>query len=191
MVATTDWVAGTATATETARATATAGTATGIRPSRNPRLLVDSFVVESGASPWHPTRTSHELARYRSSDEIPLIGVVHQAGSDYLYQCVLGETEEVNIWLYTPLLPSERAAIEAAGCRKADELFAAVQRARWPAGHRTNSVGVIAVRPLKAESDATVEVGVLFSAFRDYLHQLRSHVLLVRRRFATPEVIPA
>ena len=55
MVATTDWVAGTATATETARATATAGTATGIvQVRRNPRLLVDTFVVESGASPWHP-----------------------------------------------------------------------------------------------------------------------------------------
>lgn len=182
MVATMDWVAGTA----TARATAT-----GIRPSRNPRLLVDSFVVESGASPWHPTCTSHEVARYRSSDEIPLVGVVHQAGSDYLYQCVLGQTEEVNIWLYTPLLPSERAAIEAAGSRKADELFARYSKRDGRLAIADNSVGVIAVRPLKADSDATVEVGVLFSALRDYLHNLRAHVQLVRRRFATPQVVPA
>ena len=123
------------------------GNGNGHCPSRNPRPLVDSFVVESGASPWHPTRTSHELARYRSSDEIPLIGVVHQAGSDYLYQCVLGETEEVNIWLYTPLLPSERAAIEAAGCRKADELFARYSRRDGRLAIAHNSVGVITVRP--------------------------------------------
>ena len=115
--------------------------------------------------------TSHEVARYRSSDEIPLVGVVHQAGSDYLYQCVLGQTEEVNIWLYTPLLPSERAAIEAAGSRKADELFARYSRRDGRLAIAHNSVGVIAVRPLKADSDATVEVGVLFSALRDYLQQ--------------------
>ena len=183
MVATTDWVAATATGTRTATDTAAS------RPTRNPRLLVDSFVVESGASPWHPTRTSHEVARYRSSDEIPLVGVVNQAGSDYLYQCVLGQTEEVNIWLYTPLLSSERAAIEAATPRKADELFARYSRRDGRLAIAHNSVGVIAVRPLTADSDGTVEVGVLFAALRDYLRKLRTHVQLVRRRSA-PQVIP-
>ena len=64
-----------------------------------------------------------------ASDEIPLVGVVHQVGSDYLYQCVLGQTEEVNIWLYTPLLSSERAAIEAAGSHAGRRAVRAVQPA--------------------------------------------------------------
>jgi hypothetical protein len=183
-------VAGMATETVAGTATATA-TATGIRPIRNPRLLVDAFVVESGASPWHPTRTTHEVARYRWSDEIPLVGVVHQAGGDYLYQCVLGQTEEVNIWLYTPLLSSERAAIEAATGRKADELFARYSRRDGRLAIAHNSVGVIAVRALNADGDPTAEVGVLFRALRDYLRKLRSHVQSVRTRSATPRVIPA
>ncbi len=158
--------------------------------TRNPRLLVDAFVVESGASPWRPTRCTQELALYRRSHEIPLVGVVEQAGTQYLYQCVLGQTEEVNIWLYTPLLPCERAAIEAASARRASELFVRFSRRDGRLAIAHNSVGVIAVRSLKADGDAAAEVGVLFTALRDYLGRLRAHVQRVRQRFPSPRVTP-
>lgn len=161
-----------------------------LRPIRNPRLLVDGFTVESGASPWKPTRCTREVARYRRSHEIPLVGVVEQSGAHYLYQCVLGQTEEVNIWLYTPLLPSERDAIEAAGPRRADALFVRFSRRDGRLVIAHNSVGVIAIRPLRADSDATAEVGVLFTALRDYLRKLRVHGQRLRGRFASPRVAP-
>ncbi len=164
--------------------------AEGPRTARNPRLLVDAFVVESGASPWQPTRCSREVARYRRSHDIPLVGVVEQAGTHYLYQCVLGQTEEVNIWLYTPLLPSERDAIEAVGPPRATELFARFSRRDGRLVIAHNSVGVIAVRSLRADGDATIEVGVLFTALRDYLRKLRAHRLRVRQRFAATRVAP-
>jgi hypothetical protein len=150
---------------------------------RSPRLLVDGFTVESGANPWQPSRCTRELVRYRRSREIPLVGVVEQSGTQYLYQCVLGQTEEVNIWLYTPLLPAERDAIEAASSRKANELFIRFSRRDGRLVIAHNSVGVIAVRPLRADADPTVEVGVLFSALRTYLGKLRAHGMRLRQRF--------
>ena len=159
--------------------------------TRNPRLLVDAFVVESGASPWHPTRGTREVARYRCSTDIPLVGVLEQAGTHYLYQCVLGQGEEVNIWLYTPLLPCERDAIEAVSARQADELFQRYSRRDGRLAIAHNSVGVIAVRPLKADADPTVEVSVLFAALRDYLGKLRIHAQRVRQRFSTSPPLPA
>ncbi len=158
---------------------------------RNPRLLVDAFVVESGASPWNPARGTREVARYRHSFDIPLVGVLEQAGTHYLYQCVLGQDEEVNIWLYTPLLPSERDSIDAASPRKANELFQRYSRRDGRLAIAHNSVGIIAVRPLKADADPTIEVGVLFTALRDYLGKLRIHAQRVRQRFATSRPIPA
>ena len=158
---------------------------------RSPRLLVDGFSVETGANPWQPTRCTRELVRYRRSRDIPLVGVVEQAGTQYLYQCVLGQSEEVNIWLYTPLLQSERDAIEAASTRKANELFARYSRRDGRLVISHNSVGVIAVRPLKADGDATVEVGVLFTALRTYLRKLRLHGMRLRQRCAATRVAPA
>ena len=165
----------------------------GAAPSRgrNPRLLLDAFVVESGASPWQPTPRTRELVRYRSSDEIPLVGVIEQDGSSYLYQCVLGQAEEVNIWLYTPLLPCERDVIESASPRKANELFARFSRRDGRLAIAHNSVGVIAVRHLKADGDADAEVGVLFSALREYLRQLRLHVQRLRRGWSEARVATA
>ncbi|HTN80288.1 MAG TPA: hypothetical protein VMK16_11480 [Acidimicrobiales bacterium] len=158
---------------------------------RNPRLLLDAFVVESGASPWQPTPRSRELVRYRMSPDMPLVGVVEQDGMSYLYQCVLGQTEEVNIWLYTPLLPCEQAAIDASSPRKANELFARFSRRDGRLAIAHNSVGVIAVRHLRADGDPDLEVGVLFSALRDYLRDLRRHVQRLRRGWAEPRLLTA
>ncbi len=171
-------------------ATPMAGIRTAARTVRNPRLFIDGFTVESGASPWQPTRCTREVARYRRSREIPLVGVVEQSGTQYLYQCVLGQTEEVNIWLYTPLLPVERDAIEAASPRRATELFARFSRRDGRLAIAHNSVGVIAVRALQADSDATTEVCVLFTALRDYVGKLRAHGQHLRRRFVTAQVAP-
>ncbi len=44
-----------ATRTEGMRAAAAMTETPALRPVRNPRLLVDGFTVESGASPWQPT----------------------------------------------------------------------------------------------------------------------------------------
>ncbi len=160
-------------------------------PHRNPRLLVDTFVVETGASPWNPAQGTREVARYRRSAHIPLVGLLEQAGTHYLYQCVLGQDEEVNIWLYTPLLPSERDAIEAASPRKATELFQRYSRRDGRLVIAHNSVGVIAVRPLKADADPTVEVGLLFTALREYLGKLRNHAQRLRQRFAASHPLTA
>jgi hypothetical protein len=39
--------------------------------------------------------------------DIPLAGIVKQNETTYLYACVLGELEPLNIWAYAPLRESE------------------------------------------------------------------------------------
>lgn len=142
--------------------------------------------VEAGACPWQPAPGTHEVARYRMADDLPLVGVVEQHGALFLYQCVLGQLEQVNIWTYTPLLPHERHAIEDASPRRATELIARLGRRPGQIAIAHRSVGLIAVRPLSDAAAAGDEVNVLFGSLSEYWAQLRAHAQRLRRGFNTP-----
>lgn len=55
-----------------------------------------------GAAPWRPSpdaRLIKEYARY----DMPLSGLIEQAGRTYLFECVEGVGMDVNVWAYTPI----------------------------------------------------------------------------------------
>jgi hypothetical protein len=151
-----------------------------------PHGAVRPLRVEAGACPWQPTPGAHEIARYRMVKDLPLLGVVEQDGSLFLYQCVLGEAEQVNIWTYTPLLAHERHAIEDASPRRATELIARLGRRPGQIAIAHRSVGLIAVRPLSHAADTRDEVNVLFGSLSAYWAQLRAHAQRLRREFNAP-----
>jgi hypothetical protein len=157
-------------------------------PTPEPRGVLGTLRVDAGLFPWQPTPGTHEIARYRMADDFPLVGVVEQDGSLFLYQCVLGQGEQVNIWTYTPLLEHERRAIEDASPRRAAELIARLGRRPGQIAIAHRSVGLIAVRPLGHDADTGDEVNRLFGALDDYWAQLRAHTLRVRRGVNTSPV---
>ena len=97
----------------------------------------------------------------------------------------------MNIWLYTPLLPSERDCDRRGEPAEGERAVPALQPSRWPARDRPQQRGSHRRAPLKADADPTIEVGVLFTALRDYLGKLRIHAQRVRQRFAASRPLPA
>ena len=153
-----------------------------------PLGVARALLVETGACPWQPTPRTRELSRYRMADDLPLTGVVEQVGSLYLYQCVLGHVEQVNIWTYTPLLRHEHCAIEEATPGRASALIARYGSRAGQIAIAHRSVGLIAIRPLNDARDADAEVTMLFGALREYWAELRAHAERLRRGWNTHPV---
>jgi sulfur carrier protein ThiS len=68
--------------------------------------------LQIGARPWLGTRKG-EIVEELSFHDIPLVTLVEIDGGIVLAQCIIGEIEVVNVWLYTPVTAADIAAIEA------------------------------------------------------------------------------
>ena len=65
---------------------------------------------ERDAQPWLPASTAVQGLVLNEYD-IPLAGLVKQNETTYLYVCLVGELEPLNIWAYAPLRESEVAEL--------------------------------------------------------------------------------
>jgi hypothetical protein len=75
--------------------------------------VTDLLHPQKGARPWLPAddvRAGEELARY----DIPLVGLIEQGDATFVYSCLIGEVESVNLWAYAHLDSSEVAALRSA-----------------------------------------------------------------------------
>lgn len=75
--------------------------------------MADFIRLQHGAPPWQGSgERSHHIATYHFHD-IPLIGLIKRDGVCYLFRCLGGEVENVNLWSYTLIEPSEIDRLEA------------------------------------------------------------------------------
>lgn len=97
--------------------------------------MSDQLRPQQGARPWLPAGdvTSHLLL---NEYNIPLAGLIEQDGVIYLYVCLLGELEDVNLWAYALLDDTE---INRLASLTGDDLNEAVDRALT---HQTLVVGI-------------------------------------------------
>jgi hypothetical protein len=86
---------------------------------------VSDLLPEQGARPWLPASNVTAVMTLNQYD-IPLSGLVEQNGATYLYVCLLGELEELNIWAYAPLGDPEGHRLVTL---RDDELAAAIDEA--------------------------------------------------------------
>jgi hypothetical protein len=70
--------------------------------SRGRKPVSDQLLPQQGARPWLPADnvTAVEILNQYN---IPLAGLIEQDCVTYLYVCLLGELEELNIWAYALL----------------------------------------------------------------------------------------
>src|SRR5579863_8777207 len=80
------------------RFTSAGVTRSGMRSRERPTMS-DQLRPQQGARPWLPAYdvTSRLLL---NEYNIPLAGLIDQDGVTYLYACLLGELEDVNLWAY-------------------------------------------------------------------------------------------
>jgi hypothetical protein len=74
--------------------------------------------VQVGAAPWLPAADAEAVAEYEYAEyeyyEMPLSGVVRQAGVEYFFTCMAGQEENFNFWVYWPITAADREAVESA-----------------------------------------------------------------------------
>jgi len=87
--------------------------------------MSDLLFPEQGARPWLPAENVTTLTMLNEYN-IPLAGLIEQGGTTYLYVCLLGELEELNIWAYAGL---SQAEIHRLASLLDDELAAAMDLA--------------------------------------------------------------
>ena len=87
--------------------------------------MSDLLLPEQGARPWLPAGNVTAL-QILNEYNIPLSGLIEQGGTTYLYVCLLGELEDLNIWAYARL---DEAEIERLTSLLDDELDAAIDAA--------------------------------------------------------------
>src|SRR5438874_644462 len=84
----------------------------------------DAIAVKRGAVPWRPADDAELVIEYDRLD-VPTIGVVRQAGTEYLFRCVSGHGSTVSFWTYGRIDDAHRARLEAAdGAKAFDEALA-------------------------------------------------------------------
>ena len=85
--------------------------------------MSDLLLPEHGARPWLPASNVTALEVLNQYD-IPLSGLIQQDGTTYLYACLLGEMEDLNIWAYGRLDEDEVSRLTS--LLLGDELQAAI-----------------------------------------------------------------
>jgi hypothetical protein len=85
--------------------------------------MTDLLQPEPGARPWLPAGDVTALATLNEYN-IPLAGLIEQGGTTYLYACLFGELEDVNIWAYARV---NKAEIERLNSLTGDALADAIR----------------------------------------------------------------
>lgn len=83
--------------------------------------MTDQIALRIGADPWRPASTATPvvvLDRY----DIPLLGVVSQHGSNFLFNFLEGQPQEVNIWVYANIADQELEALRRATPEEIDDI---------------------------------------------------------------------
>jgi hypothetical protein len=136
--------------------------------------MADLIEVESGALPWKPAPDSRVVEVYNEYD-VPTAGVVQQHGVDFLFECISEGQSRLSVWIYTLVLPDERAHIEQARMDSALHARAGVLAIAL------EGLGVLASTHVEDWSqDGTRELDELFELFSQWLDGLREAAELQR-----------
>lgn len=133
--------------------------------------MSDLLRLQQGARPWLPADNVTPLEILNEYD-IPLSGLIEQGGMTFLYVCLLGELEELNIWAYSHLSEAEtgrlRSLIE-------DDLAAAIDEAlanRMLVVALAHDAKLVDWAPLDAGMEGPLGLATRFT------NQLRRHLSL-------------
>jgi hypothetical protein len=64
--------------------------------------MTDQIHLRLGARPWRPADTARP-GRVLNHYDIPLAGILKQHRNYFLFECLEGEVQDVNLWAYVPI----------------------------------------------------------------------------------------
>lgn len=93
--------------------------------------MSDALHAEEGMAPWLP---AHDVVAGQVLDfyDVPRVGLLHQSGHTYYFECIIGDGQDVGIWAYSLLAGDELQTLLAAdGPTEFDELTPRFIEDRW------------------------------------------------------------
>lgn len=72
--------------------------------------MSDQIQLAVGAVPWCPSPDARMIAEYARYD-MPLSGLIEQAGRTYLFECIEGAGMDFNVWAYAPITGRQIASL--------------------------------------------------------------------------------
>jgi hypothetical protein len=73
--------------------------------------VADQISLQPGFPPWQPAADA-QLAKTYNFYDMPLIGLIQQAGAVYLFLCVEGHAGPENLWAYALIQEEERTSLD-------------------------------------------------------------------------------
>jgi hypothetical protein len=64
--------------------------------------MTDQIHLRLGARPWHPADSARP-GKVLNHYDVPLAGILKQHGNYFLFECLEGEVQDVNLWAYVPI----------------------------------------------------------------------------------------
>lgn len=134
--------------------------------------MADQPRIHGGLTPWQPTEYQTRLIAEYHRYDIPLLGVIEQSGSLFLFQCLTGEVEQLSIWAYTPLSAEEKARLDILEGEEFEGLVESVTDRPGTAALAVEGWGIIATYEVADWSDPDEAVDSLLSAFATWSDNL-------------------
>jgi hypothetical protein len=139
--------------------------------------MTDFIRLQHGAPPWEGSGASRLVETYDFYD-IPLAGVIEQDGVRYLFRCLFGHVERMNIWRYTLVEPAQLAELEATETPK-DFDHTLFRLQRWTPGMLAVSIdgyGIVGATEVEDWDNLEVHFRQVLNAANEFIEQLRSEV---------------
>lgn len=157
--------------------------------------MSDVIHTERGAPPWRPGGGALVVAVFSEYDK-PLSGIVEQYNCNYLFECIYGQVEGLNVWMYTLVRDAEAEAMISADN---DALEGLIREARGRVPSRLalaiEDVGIVSTSIVESHDRDELERALqeLYDSYREQTEQLSRHRAEADglRSTSTEDLLPA
>lgn len=134
--------------------------------------MSDLIEVELGAPPWTPSPSAVIVEVFNEYDR-PLLGVVNQGGTNFIFRCLAGEVETFNVWMFTVVHDEEIARLNATATdEQFEQALAEAAQGRSVVLATAQNDRVIATVAGPDFADATDLLNELFNRQSDVMREL-------------------
>jgi hypothetical protein len=103
--------------------------------------MSDLINIQAGSLPWEPAADADVVEVFDRYD-MPTVGVIHQGGHHFVFECLFGHGETMHAWLYTGIEEHELEALRETANFDA-ELESILEHRPYTAALATDADGVI------------------------------------------------
>lgn len=126
--------------------------------------MMDTIQLEVGLPPWQPSSDA-ELVEVFVRNNMPVFGILKQAGNQYLFRCVEGFGDSTHVWVYAEISKAKAHYLRD----RREHMWAALENVAITAPKTvalaTDEDGILLAMDLKPEKGISLEESDVFVNF--------------------------